>query len=182
MSKYDVRFCKCGTIHFLEMKTLDDWCTDGKHSTGKEIVHVCLNCGASIIRGLEDYEDGFAFYSRDVQETIVGFDSNKYLVILSKGVKLYMKSGNRPTGNRGNCFIDEEALLREIGTSNLHEIKEINHAGEGKYNLRNIDSLNVNMDLLLRDLTPEQAKSISGFYIKSFNWANTPYATTCNQW
>jgi hypothetical protein len=126
---------------------------------------------------------GYAHHSRSLDESMENIDSSKYYVILSKGTRLMMKSGAYANGHRGHLYIDEDGLKKEIGFSDLALIKGVSMGRSTieKYNLRDIKSVNVDMEDLLRYITPEQAQSMCGYYIKSFNWVGTPYENEFNR-
>ena len=184
MKKYDVRFCSCGTLHFLDNETSKSvFFTSDNVLAEKEIIQVCLHCGITLISGLSEYdyddETGrptYSHYSRCVNESIDNPDPSKYYVILSKGVRLMMQSGGYADSDRGDVYVDEEGLVRQLGHSDLTQVQELRYSRSDSFHkLHDVRAINVNMAQLFKDITPEQAESLCGYYHRSFNWLGTPY-------
>lgn len=187
MKKYDVHFCECGTVHFCDENLQDSvFFDESGRLMRKELVQVCLHCGKTIISGLNetnyDSDDmpSYDQYLYELRETMENPNPEKYYVILSKGVRVMMQSGGYADGFRGNLYVDEDSLVREIGSSDLNDIEGVNNYFINKdkkyeYRLRDVRAVNVDMKRLLQDITPDQAESMCGFYIKSFNWVGTPH-------
>lgn len=102
--KYDVRFCRCGRVHFIDYEKLCQVCDD----QGKEVIHICNNCGAAFRRGLEEYLDGKAWYAADVIDAEITDTSKIGWIIASQGERIHMKTGGQATDEVGGTFIDWE--------------------------------------------------------------------------
>jgi len=186
-NKFDVRFCKCGTIHFVDINLRHDVCLDKDGNiTGRKIIHVCLQCGSAIVQGLddhgmEDFGDGlgerrcYDCYGYDLAESIDGVKSEEYHCILSKGVRLMMESGRYANWECSGVYVDTEGFEAQLGTTSMSDIQGMGFQGGGNIPFRDVRAINVNMNVLLREITPEQAESMCGYTIKSFNWIGTPY-------
>lgn len=119
MTKYDVRFCKCGRVHFIENEKLEKVCSENE----KEILFICNHCGASSIIGLEDYMDGKAWYSYSVTNTEISDVSRIGLIIASRGEMIIMQTGSFATYLSGGLFIDSDTPKPDEITTNEWENK-----------------------------------------------------------
>lgn len=101
MDKYNVRFCECGRVHFIEWKILNRVCD----TENKKVLFICNNCGKTDLQFLDDYLDGKVWTSIPVEnEMLEGTDVG--LVITSRGERIWMKSGGYATSKVGTIFID----------------------------------------------------------------------------
>lgn len=102
MNKYDVRFCNCGRVHFLDAKKIDGICMNGD-----SVLVVCNNCGEFSETWYDENPDGYYVNSRHIRDTELKGDSIG-LIIASSGEKIYMRSGSEATAYINGTFIDWE--------------------------------------------------------------------------
>ncbi len=154
MSKYNVNFCRCGRVHFIEWEKINKVCSDKT----KSLLHICNNCGHVLDIWFTDYEDGYAINSKSVLNEELEV-KNIGLVVTSTGTKIYMKTGNEATMLEGGTFID-------WGTSDRGCKEE--------------DRYEVDIHKTLRYLDDEiKAKELSGYGV-NIDWSGTKYATSYN--
>ncbi len=109
MKKYDVRFCSCGRVHFIENKTLEKICDE----QDQEILFICGRCGATSRIGLDDYMDGKAWYSITLNDAKIDDGLSRIgLIIHSRGEQIRMETGGEATYH-GDIFIDWETQKPE---------------------------------------------------------------------
>lgn len=101
---YEVLFCKCGRVHFLDYNRIDEIC-----NMDKEVLHVCNHCGTMIRKGLSDCMDGKAWYSIHVRDEEITDFSKIALLIASTGETIRMETGYEASCIHGSCFIDYES-------------------------------------------------------------------------
>ena len=102
---YDVIFCGCGRVHFINYDRLVEICD----KQDKEVIHICNHCGSTIRRGLSECMDGKAWYSIDVKNEEITDFSKIGLIIASAGDMIRMMSGHEASCIHGSCFIDYES-------------------------------------------------------------------------
>lgn len=184
---YEVRFCNCGTVHFIDREFQERvWFKDEKF-TGKQFVQVCTTCGATVISGLDDMGDHYDHYSFNADnhmevddDHVYEYDAMRQVLILSKGVRLRMMSGGYADQEWQGYFQDSEGLKRQMGDDfGFCYIREVNrnhpYSDDQMHNLRDIKALNVNMEQLLKEVTFDQAEAMCGYHIPSLNWKGTPH-------
>jgi hypothetical protein len=104
MRKYDVRFCNCGRVHFIENEKLEKVCNE----QDKEILFICGHCGATTRIGLDDYiDEGKAWYGISVNDFEITDVSKIGLIVHSRGEQIRMETGGEATYH-GDTFIDWE--------------------------------------------------------------------------
>ena len=105
--KYEVYFCSCGRVHFVDSEKLNDAIVNEK-----EILIVCNNCGNSFVEGAdkEEYngEEGYMMYSRSMRDTEINDTSKIDNIVFTPGEKVRMMTGGEATSYVGNTFIDWE--------------------------------------------------------------------------
>lgn len=154
--KYDVRFCRCGRVHFIDYEKLCAVCDD----QGKEVIQICNNCGDAFRRGLSDYLDGKAWYAEDLRDTEIADTSKIGLIIASSGEQIRMKTGGYATAEIAGTFIDWE-------TPRPSDVPE----QEWAVMQRTVDTqATINW---IDD--EEKLKALSGYVVK-IDWSGTGYA------
>lgn len=116
MSKYDVKFCTCGRIHFIEYDEIYK-----AQYEEKEILLVCNNCGTTLRIGI-DCDNCFysvPCYNEEIEPTSI------LKIICSHGNSVMMKTGNAAT-NYGIEFIDwgTQSYFNK-GIDNYDELRRI---------------------------------------------------------
>lgn len=189
--KYDVRFCKCGRIHFIDNKSL---CNALEHD--KNYVLICAGCGHAMVIGANIEPDWFdpnktcyMMYSGDFSEyknrTIIpsdfeSTDGRKGIeeVLYSHGYKVPMMSGMYATDfDHANGIFSDRWYpdFWKIQRSDI-TVKEImNFIDEYTY-----DRTTVDMKRFIRETPDEALDVISRFYIKGLDWKGTKWETEWN--
>jgi len=106
MKKYDVRFCSCGRVHFI-----DEMKIDNAIKNGKQVLVVCNNCGNSFIieADVREDEDGqicYMMYSHDMRNTEISDMSKIDIIVFTAGEYVRMMTGGEATYHGSNVFID----------------------------------------------------------------------------
>lgn len=101
MNKYDVRFCRCGRVHFIEWDKLNRVCDE----EDKSVLFICNNCGKTSLIWLEECMDGKAWNSISIEDDELSTKDIE-LIIASRGESIWMKSGGYATCKAGSTFID----------------------------------------------------------------------------
>lgn len=164
MKKYDVIFCSCGRVHFIDYNKLIDVC-DKK---GKELLHICNNCGATIRRGLDEYMDGKSWYSVDARNKEFEDTSKIGYIISSPGTPIPMK-----TGFDANCFLN--GVFCDDGD---YEFKYRNNFDLKEKYLN--DSKIVDTQKLINNINDnDKLKNLSGYAV-NIDWTSTEFETDYN--
>ena len=185
MSKFDMRICKCGKIHFIDNKLIENALEQDKN-----IMFVCGSCGSVQLVGADRYLDYsvpkktiFNMYTINVQEEqllwdesiFTGADGKKAIdkVLYSKGIPVMMQSGYFATS-----FDHGTGKFQDMWYPDFYKVPVNATAQEYKEFIEKWqkDSATVNMPFLLRTLTDEQADCLSGYIIEGFDWSDTKYA------
>lgn len=186
MGKFDVRFCSCGRIHFIPF---DEVCAAVEQD--KELWLICGGCGTTTQIGADierDYNDpeqvSYNMYSGTYSEDktfeitpdiFTGGKDHKsiYKIIRSAGYRPLMK-----TGMRACSFCHFGDFFEDIWYPDFYKIERKDVTVEEilefieKYRK---DRVTVNMGTLLRELTEEELKCLSGYVIKGLDWTGTKY-------
>lgn len=123
MNKYDVRFCRCGTIHVMPVSYYDWIESDYKN---RSVYRVCQHCGRTTRTWLSEYDDGFCINSCDENDFELSKENkDDFKVIFSTGIRVPLKSGNYATYySSGNCWFDDDKKS-DVDTKRLiHEVKD----------------------------------------------------------
>ena len=113
MKKYDVRFCNCGRVHFIEQEKINNAI---EHE--KQVLVICNNCGNSFIigadKGYDDYLDQeiYNMYSYGMRDTEITDITKIESIIFTAGEQVRMMTGGEATYHE-NCFIDMETKKPE---------------------------------------------------------------------
>lgn len=178
--KFDMHVCRCGRLHFVKNEDINL-----ALNANKELLLVCGRCGeATAIGANRTYEDEnkecFMMYSHSAQESFV-IDAESFLntkakkgyskVIYDMGVPVPMMTGYNANSHCGDFFYDTTApewwKIQRRGIT-VEEIQKFISDFQKA-------SMTVNMPLLLRNLTEEQAECASCYAISAFDWSGTPY-------
>jgi len=105
--KYEVYFCSCGRVHFVDSEKLSNAIVNEK-----EILVVCNNCGNSFIEGADkeeyDDEEGYMMYLRSMRDTEINDTSKIDSIVFTSGEKVRMMTGGEATFFGSGTFIDWE--------------------------------------------------------------------------
>lgn len=191
--KYDVRFCSCGRIHFIDDKDISE-----AISEDKELVLICGGCGKALFIGAnktmyelesDEPEEVYELYSY-IEEKYFKIDSDNFtkrieylktigwirykpihMIVYNPGKKVYMKSGNIATLFINGVFHDQ--LISEFEQERFlhrYKLKE-----EGIPYIKTNHGTSVDMERLINDLTEDELEALSGYAINSFDWSGTKY-------
>ena len=105
--KYEVYFCSCGRVHFVDSEKLNDAIVNEK-----EILVVCNNCGNSFVEGADkqeyDGEEGYMMYSYSKRDTEINDTSKIDSIVFTLGEHIRMMTGGEATYYGSGTFIDWE--------------------------------------------------------------------------
>ena len=184
MSK-DVRICKCGVIHFLDSDLIDEAIDNNRN-----LLMICGSCGhGSVIGGDEtiDYEGQTAYmmYTGDLIhhgcDNSVEITADDFVdraerkaysrIIVDPGKKVMMKTAYRATSYWNGTFYD--------GTfPDTNPIEDVRlDAGDIREYIerKKRESMEVDMNMLMRDLSDEELEALSHLAISAFDWTGTKY-------
>jgi len=105
--KYEVYFCSCGRVHFVDSEKLNDAIVNEK-----EILVICNNCGNSFVEGADkqeyDGEEGYMMYSYSKRDTEINDTSKIDSIVFTLGEHIRMMTGGEATYYGSGTFIDWE--------------------------------------------------------------------------
>ncbi len=198
--KYEIRFCSCGTIHFIPTEKIDN-----ALKNDKDLLWICGRCGAAVRIGadrepnwIDDSPDApeeiFNMYSYDLNpnmhkqsisitpESFKNTKENKGLseIFYSAGIQVPMMSGNaaRMHNRHGEYFLDiwwPDWYKIERSDITKEEIMEF----ISKYKE---DCKTVNMTRFIRETPKEYIELLAQSWCKEFNWDGTEYEKMHKQW
>ena len=190
MGKFDVRFCKCGRIHFIENNLIDEALEQDKN-----LMFVCGGCGSVLLIGADretDWNDSnktiynmYTFEKAEEQQIwdtslFDGSDKKKAVskIFYSKGIQVMMM-----TGYFAKSFEHGIGRFQDIWYPDFWRIPNNATAEDYKAFIEQWknDSVTVNMSYLLRTLTEEQAEALSGYVIEGLNWKGTKFEKQWHQ-
>ena len=189
MRKYDMRICKCGRIHMIEMDKL----YEALHNN-KNLLLICAGCGKATNIGADiepDYidpsKDCYNMYSfefsnyKDAEIKAEDFETSEnhkgiQEIIYSHGHKVPMMTGMYATDYNGGRFSDRwypdfykiqrnNVTIEEI----MKFIDEYTH-----------DRTTVNMSRFIYETPDDILEEISHYHIPGFNFKGTRYETEWN--
>jgi len=108
MEKYDVRFCSCGRVHFINQEKVNQ-----AIENEKQVLVICNNCGNSFVIGADKSYDEYLdqeiynMYSFGMRDTEVNDLSKIDSIVFTAGEQIRMMTGGAAT-YQGDCFIDWE--------------------------------------------------------------------------
>lgn len=188
MRKMEMRICGCGRFHFYSNELLQNLLEEEK-----ELVLICSRCGNVIHIGADKEpavwhdenakEDDFIFnmysYSQ-TNETIdaanfdvkkINKESNRTIgkIIIDEGIGVPMETGFCADYRTTEGFYDS--------SSQFDRMKRYETLEELKKDLDDYDEKRkkVRMNVLLRELTDDQAEVLSSYYIKGLDWSSTKW-------
>lgn len=193
MKKLEVRICKCGRIHFYSSELLDKLLEEEK-----ELVLVCSRCGHTIHIGA-DVESAM-FFDEDADPEDIAYNMYAYSLENEEfDAKNFDKEAMKKEGKRtiGKIIIDEGiGVMMDTGYmadyygsngfadygSNFDRMKKYKSLSELESDLDDYDKQRhqVCMKALLRNLTDDQAETLSCYFIKNLNWSETKYENSWN--
>ena len=183
--KYNITFCKCGRIHAIENKKIEDALEENK-----DFLLICANCGAATIIGADitpDWDEPskncYMMYSRDLssykdaeitQDAFKDGPNQKAIkeILYSHGYAVPMMSGNNATdffsGGRfsDRWYPDFYKIQRDDIT-----VKEIMQFID-KFN---DDRTTVNMDRFIYNTPDDVLEELSHYSIDGFDWSGTKF-------
>lgn len=186
MSKLNVRICTCGRIHFIPETEID-----AALKADKNFVLVCGGCGrvTSIGADIEaDWEDPtktiynmYAYpmgqyddftLTADNFETVEGH-KGIHKVWYSKGKQVMMN-----TGYYAKCYTPAHGRFEDIWYPDFWKIQRnditVDEIQQFIKEWEN-DRITVNMNMLLRELSHDEAEALSHFIISGLDWTGTKY-------
>jgi len=106
--KYEVYFCSCGRVHFVDSEKLSN-----AIESEKEILVVCNNCGNSFVEGADKTQDddgkvGYMMYSFSRRDTEINDTSKIDSIVFTSGKQVRMMTGGEATFYGSGTFIDWE--------------------------------------------------------------------------
>lgn len=105
--KYDVRFCSCGRVHFINEEKVSK-----AIENNKEVLVVCNNCGNSFIIGADKQYDKYLddncymMYSHSLRDTELDNLNNIDSIVFTSGEQIRMMTGGEATYHGTDVFID----------------------------------------------------------------------------
>ena len=119
--KYDVWFCRCGTIQLMP-KEYYKWLEEDY--VNRSILRVCQCCGTVRRVWLSEYENGFCVNSTSEEDfELSPEEQSNVRVIFSKGIRVPLKGGLYATrfspavvwfDETGKGSVDTNRLIREV--------------------------------------------------------------------
>lgn len=179
--KYDMRFCKCGSVLPIEFDSIEK-----AVRKGSLIGYICSRCGQIRYIGADediDYDGNpcYNMFSFDGKDESFDIDENffkvntqtkrpVYKMIYVKAIRIPMKTGGYATYLSGDHFYDgtRPDFYRLGSNASAQEIIEFIKDWDR-------DSSTVNMDRLIRENTDEILTELSGYLTSAFNWKGTKY-------
>lgn len=179
---FDVRICKCGRIHFIQKSLIQE-----ALEKDKDIMLVCGGCGLITMIGADrtfDYdfsdEEMYNMYAFDVNESMLidrsVFDGDKHRkgihkIVYSQGKRVMMNTGYFATSYwcgkfLDNCYPD----FHEIERGNITAKEVFDFLEKWRENRQT-----VRMNMLLNELTDDEAEALSHYYIKGLDWKGTKF-------
>lgn len=155
MNKYNVKFCRCGRVHFIEWESLEETCD----YEDKSALVVCSNCGNVYLKWLSDCMEGKAWNSITIREEIFDEKSNIGKIIVSPGESIYMKTGKEATSMAGGRFIDWDSKDEDV----TYE-----------------DRTTVDIEKTIRMIGDETKLRELSNYAVEINWKGTKYENSFN--
>lgn len=106
--KYEVYFCSCGRVHFINTEKLNK-----AIENEKQLLVVCNNCGNSFVEGAnkeQDYEgkECYMMYSFNMKDTEINDMSKIDSIVFTLGEHIRMMTGGEATYYGSGTFIDWE--------------------------------------------------------------------------
>ena len=193
MSNLQPRICKCGRIHFINENEIT-----AAIKNNKDLLVICGGCGMATRIGA-DIQTVFAgtkypnetiynMYSIRIgewnnfeltAESFVTNDKQKgiYKVLYSNGKQVMME-----TGYYAKSYEDNNGRFEDIWYPDFYKIEREDITLEEVFRFIDdfkTDRRTVNMEMLLHDLTDEEAEILSHCVIPSLNWKGTKWE---NKW
>lgn len=171
IKNYEVRFCSCGRIHFLNRdeiyKTIDN---------NRETLLICAGCGAATRVGADDYFDGGkAMYSIELKKNTEITEDNfnkkfkqkegSYIpifdrIIYSEGKRVPLKTGYYATHHINKTWYDEREMIDF--EDQLDAYKSMEEFKKAFHDYR-VKARTVNVERLLDELSDSERKALEGY-------------------
>jgi hypothetical protein len=126
--KYDVKFCSCGRVHFIDEEKVHK-----AIENDKQVLIICNNCGKSFVIGADKTKDEnngivYMMYSFDKRDTEITDFSKIDSIIFTSGEHIRMKTGGEATYYCNGTFIDwETEKPNNITIEKWHELQKTVH-------------------------------------------------------
>jgi len=160
--KYEVYFCSCGRVHFINTEKLNK-----AIENEKQLLVVCNNCGNSFVEGADkqdyDGEEGYMMYSYSKRDTEINDTSKIDSIIFTSGEHIRMMTGGEATFYGNGTFIDWETK------------KPDNVTDEEWKTMRE----NVNVERTINWIRDDNKLSHMSNYVTGINWKGTKFE---NKW
>lgn len=179
--KYDMRFCKCGSVLPVDVDSVEKAVT-----SGSLLGYICSRCGQIRYIGADeglDYDgkrcyDMFSFDGKDesfdIDENFFKVNTQTkrpvYKMVYVKAIRIPMKTGGYATYSAGDYFCDgtRPDFYKLKSNATAQEIRDFIEQWDK-------DSSTVNMNRLVRENTDEILNELSGYVVKAFDWKGTKY-------
>lgn len=188
--EYDVRFCNCGSIHFIEKEVIES-----AIESNKEVILICGSCGSSILIGAEkvsynenpsNEEYAYEMYSKEFRTSFTTTKEDNYVVLDSIEDHLFYSNpvirysiGKRPTMMTGNkAESHSNGRFNESSDSDTHLIamSKLNMDEARKYGAQLQERRSkVNMKALFNTFTDDELRHLSQYLMHGFDWSGTKY-------
>lgn len=187
VSKFQVRICTCGRIHFILQEDID-----AALLANKELWLSCGGCGKTSRIGADVERDWLdpegLIYNMYTIETGVhenyeltaeSFETTKTHKGILKVIHSIGKSPVMLTGMKATHYTPAAGRFEDSWYPDFWKIERTDITTDEIFQFieqwKN-DRITVNMDRLLRDLTEEEADCLSSYIIDGLDWTNTKYA------
>lgn len=165
--KFEVRICKCGSVHFIPWQDIED-----AIDQNKEFVVICNRCGSAVRYGADDYfDEGKALYCFPLDKgeiTKDRFEAEFTKILYSEGVRVPMRTGQLADFYDGNLFYDCQPCF---WSSMLYECETIEEA-RAYYQERIALAKQVNIEWFMDKLDDDKRDALNHYYIKALRGDN----------
>lgn len=162
MKKYQVRFCNCGRIQFIQNELWDWMAEDCEH---RRVIQVCQNCGTTVMHFLTENGEGFDMNGQDIRDTDISTDDGiTYKFLFHHGEKVPLMCGVYADTFQGGKYINWDYCRDTLGTTYLPAAEATDP-----------DCCKVDIQRLIREIGDEdKIRSMSGYAV-GIDWSGTPY-------
>lgn len=189
--RFDVRVCKCGHVHFVDIEVVDKALEEQK-----PLLLICGHCGLLTAIG------GDEFYDEDTDKTMYNMytynpangkdidtiDTSKYSsVIYSEGKRIMMKTGYPATSyNSGVGFQDTQfpdGIWDIAFHGKCYQMNTYPKNMSVQEYLRKWaeDSVTVSMNWTLSMMTDDEQEALSHYMFENLDFTGTKYETEWNK-
>ena len=188
--KYDMRICKCGKIHMIPEKKIDDALENNKN-----LLFICASCGEALLIGGDveiDWDDPskdcYMMYSgcwsgyEDTSLTKRDFETaenHKGIneIFYSHGIRVPMMTGQNATDYMSGVGFSDRWYpdfwkIQRVGITVPEIMKFIEEYKR--------DRTTVNMSAFINSVPEDMLEEISHYHIEGLNWKGTKWETEWN--